>query len=674
MVDRSLFGKYRWASLSFEPLAFYKREGFWWKAPPVNYEDWYIRGHSEEIIKALADLGVNLVSTHFFKGYGMQSDLEDLKNTEHLIKNCHRYGIKVLLYVQMGSLFMETFLKEISQARDWLSMDPEGKPIAFGRVVSSYHRLVPCKSNPGFIEYIKKVFRKALVEFQGDGIHLDNLSLYPNACYCQICEKKFKEYLSKKYTKEEAQELFGFHDFSYLDPPPTFRSYDPVSREWVNFKCDVMREILEELKNYAKSLKPDSLFSVHVTYSWYMSGDHLLKVSQGPETIPRDLDMVVAENYNFPRISDYGELISTIREYKIAFINGHSAMPFGWLPAEGRPSYRDGGITFIPTPAEAKLALGELAAFGGHVSGGLWITMPYKGRFAFEDENLNRVLKEYYNFLSTNEELFMNLESLSGTALLRPTASLLNTYDITSPCVTGMEQLLIQGHIPFDIILERHLNIADLAKYQVLILPNVTCMTDEQVDTVKQYVDQGGSLVAIGDTSLYNQNMEYYRDEYGLAELMGISRLDDEFPPFLFSDYGRGKVLYFSSKDFLPGHFVEETRYVPSLPRGWKDKVQLVKQLHKPLLETNAPETLVINTFTREKEILVHLLNYRVDQEVKDLSISIRIPNGKEIQAITHLSPDGPLRERLSFEHRKDNLCFRIPKVGIYSIVELTCT
>ncbi len=674
MVDRSLFGEYRWAPLSLEPLAFHKREGLWWKAPPVNYKDWYIRGHSEEIIKALADLGINLVSTHFFKGYGMQSDLEDLKNTERLIKNCHRQGIKVLLYVQMSSLFMGTFSKEISQARDWLSVDPEGKPIVFGGITSSYHRLVPCKNNPAFIEYIKEVFRKALVEFQGDGIHLDNLFLYPNACYCQICKKKFREYLNKEYTKEEAQELFGFYDFSYLDPPPTFRNYDPVSREWVNFKCDGMRELLEELKNYAKSLKPDSIFNAHAPYAWHMSGDYLLKVSTGPETISRNLDMVVAENYDFPRISDHGELISMIREYKLAFINGHSVMSFAFLPAEGRPPYRDGGITFIPTSAEAKLALGELAAFGGHVSGGFWITMPDKGRFAFEDENLNRILKEYYNFLSTNKELFINLESYCETATLRPTASLMNTYDITSPCVTGMEQLLIQEHIPFDIILERHLNITDLARYQVLILPNVTCMTDEQVDTVKQYVDQGGSLVVIGDTSLYNQNMQY-RDEYGLAELMGISRLDDKFPPFLFSDYGQGKVLYFSSKDFLPGRFIEETRmYVPSLPRGWKDKIRLIKQLHKPFLITNAPETLVINTFTREKELLVHLLNYRVDQEVKDLNISISIPSGKEVQAITHLSPDDSLRERLSFKHREDKLRFRIPKVEIYSVVKLTYT
>lgn len=673
-MNRALLGSYRWAPLSFEPLAFHKREGLWWKAPPVNYKDWYIRGHSKGIVRALADLGINLVSTHFFKGYGMQSDLEDLKNTQSLIKNCHRHRIKVLLYVQMSSLFMESFLKEIPDAREWLSMDHEGKPIAFGRMASSFHRLVPCKNNSDFIDYIKRVFEKALIEFQGDGIHLDNFCLYPDACYCQICKKKFKEYLAKKYTKEEAQELFGFYDFSYLDPPPTFRNYDPVSREWVTFKCDVMSELLEELMNYAKSLKPDSIFNVHGSYPWYMSGDYLLKVSTGPETMPQNLDMVVAENYNFPRISDYGELISMIREYKLAFINGHSVMSFAWLPAEGRPHYRDGGITFVPTPAEAKLALGELAAFGGHISGGLWITMPYKGRFAFEDENLNRILKGYYNFLSANKELFVNLESYSETAILRPTASLINTYDITSPCVTGMEQVLIQGHIPFDIILERHLSLADLIKYQVLILPNVTCMTDGQVDTVKQYVDQGGSLVVIGDTSLYNQNMQY-RDEYGLAELMGVSRSDEEFPPFLFSDYGQGKVLYFSSRDFVPGRFVEETRmHVPSLPRGWKDKIQLIKQLRKPFLEINAPETLIVQTFTGGKELLVHLLNYRVNQEIKDLSISITILNGKEAVAITHLSPDGPLKEKLSFEYRKDKLCFQIPKVEIYSVVRLSYT
>lgn len=54
----------------------------------------------------------------------------------------------------------------------------------------------------------------------------------------------------------------------------------------------------------------------------------------------------------------------------------------------------------------------------------------------------------------------------------------------------------------------------------VLILPNLAIMTNNQVAAVRRFVDRGGSLIATGDTSLFDE-MGDPRSDYTLADLFG---------------------------------------------------------------------------------------------------------------------------------------------------------
>ena len=52
------------------------------------------------------------------------------------------------------------------------------------------------------------------------------------------------------------------------------------------------------------------------------------------------------------------------------------------------------------------------------------------------------------------------------------------------------EQALIQAKVPFDIIFDRHLT--DLSRYRVLVLADQECLSDEQMDQVRAFVNRGG--------------------------------------------------------------------------------------------------------------------------------------------------------------------------------------
>jgi hypothetical protein len=70
---------------------------------------------------------------------------------------------------------------------------------------------------------------------------------------------------------------------------------------------------------------------------------------------------------------------------------------------------------------------------------------------------------------------------------------------------------------------EDRLELERLAKYRALLLPNIAMLSDKQCEQLREYVRAGGSLMASFETSLYDENLKQ-RDDFGLAELMGVSK------------------------------------------------------------------------------------------------------------------------------------------------------
>src|SRR5580704_9331381 len=108
------------------------------------------------------------------------------------------------------------------------------------------------------------------------------------------------------------------------------------------------------------------------------------------------------------------------------------------------------------------------------------------------------------------------------------------------------EQSLIQGKIPFVIILDRHL--ADLSAYKVLVLADQDALSDEQVASIRNFVKAGGSVVATGRSSLMNE-WRLVRPKLGLADVLGVDqppeRGKENIP--LRKEHGAGRAVYIVS-------------------------------------------------------------------------------------------------------------------------------
>ena len=61
-----------------------------------------------------------------------------------------------------------------------------------------------------------------------------------------------------------------------------------------------------------------------------------------------------------------------------------------------------------------------------------------------------------------------------------------------------------------------------MLKYKVIILPNVRCLSDNEVSLLKDYVGNGGNLIATYETSMYRDDGSK-RPDFGLSEVLGCN-------------------------------------------------------------------------------------------------------------------------------------------------------
>ncbi|MDB5560811.1 MAG: hypothetical protein JWN11_229, partial [Hyphomicrobiales bacterium] len=85
----------------------------------------------------------------------------------------------------------------------------------------------------------------------------------------------------------------------------------------------------------------------------------------------------------------------------------------------------------------------------------------------------------------------------------------------------GFYHALVEARLPFEFVSDQVMTPANLDRFKLIVLANVSCLSDAQCDAIRAYVDRGGSVVAAYETSLNNEVGEK-RAEFGLADVLGV--------------------------------------------------------------------------------------------------------------------------------------------------------
>jgi hypothetical protein len=638
-----------------EPLIFQQRRG----GVSIKTEDNYLQSHTLQNVKDIKEFGGTLFMSHVFKGFGLEAEGPDIELAKKLSPLLHENGIKMGTYVG-SSIGYETFLVEMPEAEEWLVPDYLGQPVTYGE---QYYRRRPYFAHPGYREFIKKVIGIAIKDIGTDLMHFDNPAnqAVPAVFHHPLAIKEFREFLTKKYSPEILKKRIGFSNVSRIVPPAftnpgAFQTFDdPITQEWIDFRCQKLADYYKEMADYIHSLNPEVAVEVNphgitgVNRAWESSVD-----------FPRLLantDAFWCEDGNDADVTEDGILVSNIRSYKMG---------------------RTFNNVVFNAVDDSPLMTAETMSYNPYS-----ITSPGKS------------VQKFVTFYRNNFEHYGNTVNIADVAVLRNFPSMAYSNYNTHQSTILYEQVLIQCKIPFDIIFDD--NLKDLSKYSVLILANQESLGDDQLELIRAFVKKGGGLVATENTSLYDE-WRRNRLSFGLKDLFGIEkplsiksiRGQDGGAMESVHEYelrqsgnttknqfGKGKVAYIPTIEpsvKRPQASAMTNKYW-KLPFNYLEMVNAIKWVSGDDLsiDVKAPSTVTIElTEQKDKDkMMLHIINYNVNRGklVKDINVSLRIPAGKQVKELLLLTPDRVETVSLPFINIGGRAVFKIPLLEVYDLV-----
>jgi hypothetical protein len=191
-----------------------------------------------------------------------------------------------------------------------------------------------------------------------------------------------------------------------------------------------------------------------------------------------------------------------------------------------------------------------------------------------------------------------------------------------------VEQALIENRICFQIIYDHHLS--DLNRYRALVLAGCIALSDRQIEQIRQYIKSGGRVCIIGPVATHDEWM-LPREKPALDNLPANS------------------VVRIGENDDILG----------AVGRACANKLSLSLQA-EPGLCSELTE--------QPGRRLVHLVSYRADDPIKNITINLRLPAKRHVKSVTLAGPERQQDIKLSFKEQAGVVTFTVPQVSIYEI------
>jgi hypothetical protein len=623
--------------LTHEPIEFIIRRGD--KVPDL--EKHYQLMCDPENINRMAAAGVRWGRIFFYKGFGLEYEKGHMDVARRVADQMHGLGMKVSLYVG-GTMFIETLYKEVPEALGWEQRDSFGQPVPYG---NQTFRHFACPNEPAYRAYIKRVLDIAVNDFHADEIAFDNFVLQeePKSCRCARCMKAFTEFLRKRYPeKEQVTRRFGVGDVEEVrikpwesaDAPGQLSELDdPVLQEWTRFRCQSLADSAADLYGHVKGLNPGvaCLLNIKGVYSfnryWAAGVYHPM--------FANEIDVMAFDTAGYDARIDRatGALVSQIRSYKVARRIGTSC----------EDSFAD------DIRAAVHMSFGYQKPVAGNIAA------PY-GSEAF---NVFTPLVEF--FREYNDRFYTETENVADVAVLHNWPSMAYSINDTAVPVTLMEQVLIQHQIPFDILFDEQLD--RLGKYSAVILAGQECVSDGQIQTLLDFVRNGGTLVLSGNTGEYND----WRQKRDVNPLLPARR------------EGNGRIVYIS--EIVRGDGGEKIGRMD--PKQWvlpKNHDEIYRAIVGGLpdglsITAEAPLTAVMELVVRTKtrETIVHFVNFDSGKGLEPFAVDLKKQFSSAVASVACYSVESDDPAKLDFQVSGERVKFMVPATKVYAMVVVAC-
>jgi hypothetical protein len=257
--------------------------------------------------------------------------------------------------------------------------------------------------------------------------------------------------------------------------------------EWEKWRTKCDEDLWNFWDDFTKSIKPDTIW-------------------MGNHGVSRIADLAAMINADFQRRSgnapmwvsgEMGKRMRTLTDAKKPYFHIHSANVASRHLA--RPE------------AEQRLWLAEAVAADSRP----WFTIIGGTQW---DKRQFEPIERFYRWHADNEAYLKNRESMANVVLLQSN---------DTEAYQGMYYALLRARIPFDLLHPTKITSDRLNRYQVLVLANASPLSASDCQTILKFFQNGGSLVATYETSLYAESGAK-RENFGLSEIFGVRHLGKE--------------------------------------------------------------------------------------------------------------------------------------------------
>lgn len=419
-----------------------------------------------------------------------------------MIQSCHQRGIRFIARFDFSKAEDSVYL----QKPQWFVRKEGGQPDIIGATrPGAWPLLMSTCINGGYRneELAVPVIREALERYEIDGVFFNA----PGYVYCQCshCHKKYKGLYGTELPSTSAELASDF----------AARCFD-----------DNLGRMYQEIK----AARPE----VPMILYYNLHRDNLeqrVSITDMLCTEPQDV-----LSLGHTRIPEFWQPALSI---KVGRSVPGRPDPFGIVHSCPGMDWRHTGLP----PAEYRFWLSQIPANGGQ----LWHSLTGIPD-TITDKRILRTVTE------VNRDAAKLASHMDGAQPVNQVGLMWSA----NRSAEGLAEALIHKHIPFDVILPEQAASVNLNRYPVVILPEGFAHSSHVIDLLRDYVSQGGSLIAEGELP----KMEEPTDSM-LMDLFGISGEMQE-SEYLAASYLRFEQISSTDNEGNPLHRkLEETELIP---------------------------------------------------------------------------------------------------------------
>jgi len=505
-------------------LPWYRRTYRWGQTnineqDPLHYDIQWWREYWKRTQTQGVVINAGGIVAYYPSKHPLQHQAEFLKGRDlygELTRAAHKDGLVVFARMDSNRTF-EPFYRAHP---DWFAVNAEGRPYRVGQRLPppagvarnaqsgrpipaerSDDLYVACIHGPYYEEYLPEILREIIAWEKPDGFTDNSWSGLgrDSICYCGNCKRRFLQ-------------------FSGKDLPIKKNWDDPVYRKWIEWSYQRRLEIWDLNNRTTKSAGgPDCI------WSGMLNGNPVGAVNsfRDMKELCKRADMIMLDQQT--RSNNGGFQFNGETGRRI-----HGLLGWDKISAESMATYGPRKAA-RPIP-EVRMWMvegfaGTIQPWWHHVGG-------YQ-----EDRRQFRVVEPVYRWYSANQAYLVNRQPVATIGVVYSQRNIEwygrdNGNELAWAPYSGMTGALLRARIPFLPVEADHIE-RDAGKFSLLILPNLAAMSDPQVEAVRRFVGKGGSLIATGETSLYDSYGDR-RPDFALADLFAAkyagSRLGPENP------------------------------------------------------------------------------------------------------------------------------------------------